>query len=340
MNTFIGLLLAFIGGGLQGGFVLPMKYMKNWKWENGWFVYTIMNCLVFPLILAFATIPNLMDIYRSSSVATINTIFLFGIGWGIGSVLFGLGADFLGMTIGIAIITGINACLGTLFPLLFLTPGRFTLKAGIFLGIGMLILIGGVIRISQAGQQRTKELGLEDKRIKVPFLTGLLVCIFAGIFSPMMNFGIFFGQPISQLIKSMGTVSAINIGYAQLLPVLVGGSIPQILYCIYLFNKNHSFKNYAQSGSGLNWLKGTSMAVLWILGMVIYTLTSVNFIPEIGPIVGWPLFLSALIIVSNILGVLTKEWEGVSRKVFSKMYQGITLLIIAIVVISLSNLFL
>ena len=31
METMIGLLLAFLGGGIQGTFVYPLKLMKTWE---------------------------------------------------------------------------------------------------------------------------------------------------------------------------------------------------------------------------------------------------------------------------------------------------------------------
>jgi L-rhamnose-H+ transport protein len=342
MNIVIGLALAIIGGGLQGAFVLPMKSMKKWEWENGWLVYVVINCLIFPAILAFAFIPNLMSIYKSTSMGTLNAVFWFGAGWGVGSILFGLGAKFLGMAMGIALITGINACLGTLFPILFLKSGQFSAKAGLVLGIGMAVLIVGVIIISIAGAMRDKELKQgadETKKPSTPFIVGLLVCIFAGIFCPMMNFSVFFGQPISQSVKALGTVAPMNVGYAQLLPAMLGGSLAQIIYCIYLLVKNKTFKNFFAPGTGGNWLRGGMMAVYWFVGMVLYTIASANYIKDVGPIVGWPLFLASTIIVSNILGVITKEWKGVSRKAFMKMYLAIACLIVAIALASLSNLF-
>ena len=156
----------------------------------------------------------------------------------------------------------------------------------------------------------------------------------------MMNFSVFFGQPISKQVIALGTVSPVNVGYAQLLPALIGGSFAQIVYCIYLFAKNKSFKNYFAAGTGSNWLRGGLMAVYWFAGMVLYTIASANYIKDVGPIVGWPLFLASTIIVSNILGVITKEWKGVSKKAFMRMYAGIAFLIVAIALASLSNLFL
>ena len=107
--------------------------------------------------------------------------------------------------------------------------------------------------------------------------------------------------------------------------------------CAYLFKKNNSFKKYSTPATVSNYLKAGAMAFFWFGGMAVYVLASALYLGKVGPIVGWPLFLSATIIVSNILGVLTREWKGVSSKAFMRMYGGIVLLIIAIVLASLSN---
>lgn len=348
-SMIIGLLLAMLGGGLQGAFVLPLKYMKKWEWENGWLVFTVINCILFPIVAAILFIPDLMSVYKEIGFnsATMHATFWFGAGWGIGNILFGLGAKFLGMAVGIALITGINCVLGTLFPILFLPKGEsFTMNAGLLLGAGLLVLIFGVIIVSNAGALRDKELRAdtgaapEAGKSNVPFAIGLITCVAAGIFCPMMNFSVFFGEPITNMVKGIEGVKPYNVGYAQLVPALIGGSLAQIVYCFMLFGKNKSFGKFFESGTGMNWIHACLMAFFWFFGMAIYVLAANKYLGKTGPIVGWPLFLSSTIIVSNILGVLTKEWKGVSRPAFMKMYQGIILLIFAIVLASMSNKFL
>ncbi|VGO19495.1 L-rhamnose/proton symporter RhaT [Pontiella sulfatireligans] len=342
MKLIIGLLLAALGGGIQGAFVYPLKFMKNWKWENGWFVFTITCCFIFPMVLAFGTTPDLMDIYRQTDSITIWLVFISGIAWGIGVVLFGLGAEFLGMALGIAIITALNAAFGTLFPLLFLPSDSFSTKALLFLIFGLLVLIIGVAQVAAAGKRREldqKKEGQTSSSKRVSFKVGLVVCIVASIFCPATNFAVFFGQPISESVKALGTVAPYNVGYAQLLPYFIGGFIVNTIYCIYLFIKNNSFKNYYNSGKTINMLLGVSMSGLFMVGMVLYTVALTIYIKDIGAVVGWPLFMAATIMAANFLGLMSGEWKGVSKRAVVKLFSGIILLIVAIVLVSLSNLF-
>jgi L-rhamnose-H+ transport protein len=206
----------------------------------------------------------------------------------------------------------------------------------------MVVLLLGVVTISVAGAMRDRQLNATTASAGQPqarYAVGLLICLSGGLLCPMMNFGIFFGQPISKLVAALGTVAPYNAGYAQLLPVFLGGSLAQVAYCLFLFRRNKSWSNYFLPGTSSNWAKGILMAVVFVAGMVVYTIAATSYIGEIGPIVGWPLFLSATIIVSNVCGVATGEWKGVNRRAWSTMYAAIVLLILAIVLASLSHRF-
>lgn len=336
---FLGLIMAMIGGGVQGAFVLPMKYMRKWRWENGWLTYTIICCLILPWILALGLTPSIGKIYSEASWSVLIATIGFGAGWGVGSILFGLGASYLGMAMGIAIITGINACLGTLFPIFFLPREKALSSSSVWtIVLGMVILIAGVVIVSYAG--RLRELS-QKKATEVPetaaatakksLFLGLVICILAGIFCPMMNFSIFFGKPLQDAAVALGAAQY-NAGYVLLALAVTGGAVPQIIYCSYLLSRNKSSRNFRLPGTGINYFHGFMMAFYWVLGIVLYAFGTFVMGTR-GAIWGWPLFLSCTIIVANILGVITKEWKGASKKAFLMMYIGIACLIIAILIV-------
>ena len=342
MEILLGLSLAFLGGAVQGTFFFPMKFMHGWGWENGWMVFTVTCCLILPLGLAWLTTPGLLDVYHEVGLGTLGLVFLFGIGWGIGAVLYGLGAQMLGMALGIAIITGINACLGALFPILFLQEGKISTSAAVVLAAGLAVLVVGVILVSTAGAVRERQQSTDKSSndpARKPFVLGLAICILAGIFCPMANFAFFFGQPITNAVRQIESVPVYNSGYALLLPWFLGGLVVNGIYCIYLMKRNRSFACYRQPGSLGNLIKGIIMSVLFLAGMVLYGSLALNIIPDIGPIVGWPIFLAATIIAANVLGVLSGEWKGCGRPAFMWLYGGIVLLIVACTLTGVSNIY-
>ncbi|HBY63212.1 MAG TPA: hypothetical protein DEH78_25605, partial [Solibacterales bacterium] len=125
-----GIAGVLIGGILNGSFVAPMKRMKGWEWENTWFVYSISGLLIIPWIAAFYAVPGLTGVLSAAPSAAIWKVILFGIGWGIGSVLFGLGVARLGLAVGYGLILGLIAPIGTFLPLAVLYPERLATRQG------------------------------------------------------------------------------------------------------------------------------------------------------------------------------------------------------------------
>lgn len=57
-------------------------------------------------------------------------------------------------------------------------------------------------------------------------------------------------------------------------------------------------------------------------------------VAPLGPPVAWPIFMSLIVIVASIWGVVTGEWKGAGKQPLQIMYSGIAVLILAIIVLS------
>src|SRR5712692_7853427 len=130
-----GLILVLLAGVCQGSFMLPSKGMRAWAWENYWLIFATTAYLISPWILAFTTIPGLLNVYAGVSPRSLAAIVVFGIAWGIGAVTFGLGVDALGLALGFAVILGLVTTFGTLIPLMVTPPAHFTASKGALIGI-------------------------------------------------------------------------------------------------------------------------------------------------------------------------------------------------------------
>ncbi len=131
VNIGWGVAGVLIAGLLNGSFVVPMKRMKGWHWESTWLVFSTVGLLIVPWLTAFLTVPHLGALVISSPAAELAKVLLFGLGWGIGNILFGLGVTQLGLALGYGIILGIIATVGSVLPLVILHPDRiWKVKAG------------------------------------------------------------------------------------------------------------------------------------------------------------------------------------------------------------------
>ncbi len=110
----IGAGIVLAAGVLQGLFAVPMKFARDWNYENIWLIFALTGLVLFPWILTFSTVPNVGAIYAHTSIDTLAAVVGFGILWGAGATLTGLGLNMLGIGLGLAIILGLSASVGSL----------------------------------------------------------------------------------------------------------------------------------------------------------------------------------------------------------------------------------
>src|SRR5437879_2315523 len=116
--------LVLLAGIMNGSFAVPMKYARQWPWENAWLAWSFLSLVALPLILTVFTVPNLGPIYATTRLAVLGATLAFGTGWGVSQVFFGLGIARVGVAVGFAIVVGLAAALGSLVPLLVFHPDR------------------------------------------------------------------------------------------------------------------------------------------------------------------------------------------------------------------------
>src|SRR6267143_1937993 len=107
-----------------------------------------------PWMLTVATVPHLGEVYSLTPMPVLVRIAGFGLCWGIGSALAGLGMNLLGIGLGMAIILGLSASVGSLIPLLILSPQQLHTPQGHRYLIGTAIMLVGIAVSARAGVLR------------------------------------------------------------------------------------------------------------------------------------------------------------------------------------------
>jgi len=318
---------------LNGSFTAPIKKMSGWQWENTWLLFAFSGLLVLPWILTLATVPNLEEVFRGASFATLVRVALFGVAWGVGSALFGLGVARVGMALGFALILGITASFGSLFPLAILHPEQLSDKRGLALMLGTVVMTGGLALLTRAGQIRERDSARNSSGSG--FATGLVICVLSGIFSSMLNFSFLFGDELRLRALHAGASVAMAANPIWALTV-TGGFVSNVVYCVYLLNRNRSWSVYRKRGSLAYWLLGISTGLLWFGGTILYGVGAVS-LGALGGIVGWPIFMILDIIVALFWGAVSGEWKSASRRSLAYCWTGIGVLLVSIGIISAAN---
>jgi len=336
-TLLIGLGWILIAGVTQGAFVLPMKYTRTWKWEHLWFWYSVIALFLLPLVVALWTVPHLAVVYSRAGHYPIVLAALFGLGWGAGSVFFGLGVDALGMALGFSMMTGLYTALGAFVPLVLLTPELIFRRNGLMVISGNIVTALGVAVCAIAGDRRDKLLGSKAATgiigPKRSFAVALTICILAGVLSPALNFGYAFSSDLMKAAESLGATKdgAINSLWLVLIPA---GGLLNVGYCVYLLKKNNSWDRLLNQATLTDWVGAWVMGILWTGSVIIYG-WGANDLGRLGPSLGWSLWNAILIATTFVCGILTHEWDGVGGKPLQLLILGIAILIVGMLVLDL-----
>jgi L-rhamnose-H+ transport protein len=329
----ISVAFVLLGGVFQGSFALPMKRMSGWHWENTWLVYSVVAMIALPWLLVAATVPHPAEAFKLTSTAILVKVALFGFGWGVGSTLFGIGIDRVGIGLGFAIILGVTASLGSLLPLIILSPERLLTSQGRALVAGLILVLGGIVLCSIAGGRREREAADTKRSGRSHFWLGLAICVASGIFSPMLNFSFVFGKDLQVLTLKFGARPAMASNLIWAL-ALSAGFLANAGYCVYLLRKNRTSGSFfAENVPSGYWLGSSLMGFLWFAGIVVYGVGAAG-LGALGAVVGWPLFTAMIIITANVWGALAGEWKGSAWTTYAFSWAGIAILLLAIGIIS------
>jgi len=117
---------------------------------------------------------------------------------------------------------------------------------------------------------------------------------------------------------------------------MLAGSIPNILYCLYLLSKEQDASNFASA----SFVSHSLLALVMAIFLVWKHAAVRSFRGKDGrawPILGWPLFMSLIVITASALGILTGEWRNTGKQPLRIQLTGVAFLVAAVFVLALAS---
>lgn len=322
-GQLLGLLAVVAGGLCQGSFMLPMKWAREWAWENTWLIFASTAYLIFPWALVCIVAPEGFEIYRQASVSELLLILLFGFGWGSGAITFGLGVDALGMALGFAVILGVAATVGALVPLLLFDHTLSSHALTITLA-ALALMLAGVFVCSLAGRWQQSD----EQNKNRSYARGVALCVASGLLSACGNIGFAFGADLIENTRQLG----VSDTWAT---IPVWAVLTTALFCCNAgyaglqLRKNGTAANFSRPGTTPYFLYGALMGAAWIGGFVFYGMGSLQM-GALGSSLGWAILMSTMVATANLLGLATGEWRAAPAASVRQLYGGLALLVVAI----------
>ncbi len=349
-NPLLGVLFHWLGGLASATFYVPYKGIKRWNWEIFWLTGGIFSWLIAPWLFASIQTSDLLGVLAAAPGATIGYCILFGILWGFGGLTYGLTMRYLGLSLGMAVVLGLCTVFGTLIPPIF--SGEFSEKllgtlAGRLNLLGLAITIAGIVVVALAGARKNAILSTEQKAAAVAefnFPKGIWVAIFSGIMSSCYAYGLAAGEPIRQLSSAAGT-GPLWVGLPVICLVTLGGLVTNGIWCAFLIARNKSAGQWigrvepiagAQKPSLVsNFLLAALGGTLWYFQFFFYTMGE----SQMGTFgfSSWTIHMASIIIFGTIWGFAFREWKEAPSSTRWMVWFGVSLLVLATVVIGYGN---
>jgi L-rhamnose-H+ transport protein len=309
-----------------------MKYVRAWKWENTWLLYSAAAYLILPWLVAFLTVPHLLAVYAAVATGAVFWTGLFGFCWGFAVVLYGLSADIVGLSLTSGIILGSSVALGSLGPLAFLPAARESSVNtwGIAAVDGVMLV--GVVLCAKAGEVREKAQAAALDRPRNPrFRTGILMCFICGLLCTLFNIALAYGMPITRAAEKQGADPFYAANAVWSLAVGLG-SLPSLVFAAGKLRRHRTWPEYRAGPIARNVALCLVMGVLWFASTALYG-SSTGLLGPLGTVIGWPVFMFATILSNNFWAWVTGEWKGARGRPVALMLAGIAVQILAMVLL-------
>ena len=333
-SFWVGIVLILVAGVMAGDCMLPFKFNRKWRWENTWFIFSWVSLVVLPWTLALVFVNHLFEAYNSLTASQFAVPILFGVGWGIAQVLFGISIQRLGLALTYAIVVGLGTILGTLIPLFVQHRAEVDKKLLIEVLAGIAVMFIGIALSAWAGQIRERLAEAVAAQLPVRrYSTAVFMAVLCGILAPMLNYSFAFGQDIALAAVRLGNPE-VRAAYAIWPIGLAGGFLPNVGYSVYLLYRNRTRALFHFKLPDMFW--AILMATLWMGAFALYGVSAV-YLGRFGTSIGWGLFQIFMIMAATLSGVFTGEWRFAPRFARALLGLSISCLGCATALLSLAN---
>ena len=341
-NPILGVGLHAVGALFAATCYTPQKRVRRWSWQTYWITQASFCWFLLPIIGAALTIPHLRAVLREAPQDAMLNTFILGAFYGIGGTAFGISIRFIGFSLTYAIAVGLSAVLGTLIPPLVRgTLGETLGKPGSsWIIAGILIGIAGIAMTGYAG--RRKEMDLSAKQVTGEFslVKGLLLSLLAGVLSAVYGFALEAGEPIADVATAHG--AGMWRGNVVYIFSNTGAFLTTSIYCLYLHARHRTLGELVELPAGpekaslpVNFIMAALTGCLWYGQFFFYNLGHVRM--GAYKFTSWAIHMIMLVLFSNVVGVLLREWRECRRKTHLAIAIALAVLVGAVLLLSYGN---
>jgi L-rhamnose-H+ transport protein len=363
-NPLLGTALHAVGALSSSACYAPQRKVRNWSWQTYWLTQAAFCWFLLPIVGAMLTIPHLCQVLSEAPREAMVVSFLLGMAYGVGGTAFNISIRYIGFSLTYAVAVGLSSILGTLVPPfiqhrfgaflhdLFWTgqlsqPLDYEALRAIFSKTGADWVLSGVavgaLGIAICGiAGRLKEKNLQSAQAQGEFSLskGLLLSLLAGVLSAVYGFSLEAGEPIADVATKLG--AGVWRGNVVYILSNTGAFVTTAIYCLYLHARHRTLGELIELPAGaekanlpLNFAMAALTGLLWYGQFFFYNLGHVRMGDY--KFSSWAIHMIMLVLFSNLIAVLFREWTGCRRRTQFAIALALTVLVVAILVITYGN---
>ncbi len=124
-----------------------------------------------------------------------------------------------------------------------------------------------------------------------------------------------------------------NAANAQWAFTVTFGYLPNLLLTVVTFTRRRAWGNLL-TGPPAYWLLAPLMGLMFIGGTAFYGMGA-GVMGDIGPVIGWPVYMSISIVAGVFWGWATGEWAGAPRSILHILTAGTLLQLVSITILGI-----
>jgi L-rhamnose-H+ transport protein len=343
---------------------VPQKRVKGWSWQTYWLTQAAFCWLLLPILGAFLTVPEFLQVVQAAPREAMWRAFLLGMAYGIGGTAFGVAIRYVGFSITYAAAIGISTVMGTAYAI---AKGNTTLadasgniqtflaKVGAtWVVLGIAIGTVGVVCCGLAG--RWKERDHDQANGARPqnrnALIGLALCVVAGILSAVYGISLTEGAPIAKLAEARAAghtvlgIDAATFCSNAIYPFSNAGAfLTTAIYCLFLHARHRTLGEIVALPEGgeknrlpVNWAMAILTGALWYGQFFFYGFGHFYIMKVAGfEQACWAIHMILLILLGTVIGVVFQEWKGCQRRTQAALGLALALLIVGKLLLDYGN---
>jgi L-rhamnose-H+ transport protein len=313
----------------------PQKYIRRWSWQTFWIVQAAWCWLLWPIIGAALTIPQLGRVLAEAPGDRMLASFLMGVAYGVGGTAFNISIRYIGFSLTYAVAVGLSSVLGTLIPplvrgeygVLIGRPGAAWVFGGVAAGAAGIAICG------LAGRFKERDLdAATGQHGEFSLWKGLALSLVAGVLSAVYGFALEVAAPVADIAERYGAgVWRGNVAY---LFANSGAFVTAAAYSLYLGRKHRTFGELG--GSPANYLLALLTGTLWYGQFFFYNLGHVR-LGAAYAFSSWAVHMIMLVLFSNLVAIGFREWRGCSGRTHAAVALGLAVLCAAVLMLTYGN---